>query len=146
MSAGRSRSLYRSSGQFDPRGLNCRAQPVVQGGPGLPAQLLAGAGDVQAGALDLAGAGGFELRLELVAAALLLEDRDEVEHAGLVAGADIDGAAGLAVVRRCEVRRDDVADEHVVARLSPVAVDRGAPAVHEAATEDRDDAGLTERV
>src|SRR5437762_4408535 len=138
--------LYRSSGQFDPCSVKRRPHPVAQGGLGLPSELVTRSSDVEARALDLAQAGRGELRFEVVAAALLLQDRDQVEHAGLPAGPDVDRAADVAPVRCGEVRRDDVADEHVVARLAAVAVDRRAPAVHQPAAEDGDDAGLAERV
>ena len=47
---------------------------------------------------------------------------------------------------RREVRGDDVRDVDVVARLAAVAEDRRLAAVGEAAAEDRDHAGLPERV
>src|SRR5690242_827754 len=145
MSAFRPGRLDRSFGQFDSSRIKSGSHPVAQRGPGLPSELLAGPGDVEARALDLAQARLGELGFEVAAAALLLQDRDEVEHAGLAAGADVDRAADVATVGGGEVRRDDIADVDVVARLAAVAVDRRSAAVHQPAAEDRDDAGLAER-
>src|SRR5438552_1127862 len=141
-----SSAAHRSSGQFDPSGLKRRAHSRSERCFRLPSELVAGAGDVQAGTLHLAEACLCERRLEVVATALLLEDRDNVEHACLATGADVDRPADGATRGGGEGRVDDVADEHVVAPLAAVAVERRAPAVHEPAAEDRDHAGLAERV
>src|SRR3954451_11285511 len=94
----RIRAPDRSSGQFDPCGIKRGPHPVVQGRPGLPSELDARSGDVEGRALDLAQPCLGELRLEVVATALLLQDRDQVEHAGLRAGADVDRASDIAAV------------------------------------------------
>src|SRR4029079_13286152 len=122
------------------------AHAVVQRGSGLPAELRAGPADIEARALDLAEPRLGELGLEVAAAALLLQDRDQVEHARLASGADVDRAADVAPVGGGKVRPHEVADVHVIARVAPVAVDGRAAAVHQLAAEDRDDAGLAERV
>ena len=70
---------------------------------------------------------------------------DQVEHAGLPAGADVERAARLRL-RGLQVGLHDVADVHVVARLEAVAEHRRAPALEQLAAEDRDHAGLAERV
>src|SRR5262249_56093303 len=68
----------------------------------------------------------------------------QVDDGGLGTGADIEDTP--VVSGRGERRRDDVADEDVVARLRPVAVDPRRLRVPEGIHEDRHDAGLAVRV
>jgi hypothetical protein len=71
----------------------------------------------------------------------LAQQPHELEHAGLLLGARVQHAAGLAVAGGDE-RAHEIADVEVVAGLRAVPVDRRRPAVAEAPAEDRDDAGL----
>src|SRR3954467_6467977 len=86
-------SNVQSGGELGARGVQRRAHAVGDLGLRLPAELVAGAADVEARTLDLAEARLGEFGLEVVAVTLLLQDRDQVQHAGLRAGADIDRAA-----------------------------------------------------
>src|SRR3954469_11403728 len=139
-------SNVQSGGELGARGVQRRAHAIGDLGLRLPAELVAGAADVEARTLDLAKARLSELGLEIVPVARLLQDRDQIQHARLRAGADVDRAADIRVLRRHEVRRDDIAHVDVVARLAAVTVDPGAPALHQPAAEDRDHASLAERV
>jgi hypothetical protein len=84
------------------------------------------------------------LRLEAVRR-VLVQDLDDVQHRPLLAEADVDRARGTGS-RRAQVRVDDVVDVDVVACLLAVSEDRGPAAVQHLAAEDRDHAGLAERV
>src|SRR5262245_12101573 len=76
---------------------------------------------------------------------LLVENLDDLEHGSLLAETDVDRPGGVAFAG-AEVRVHHVVDIDVVARLLAVAEDHGLPAVDDSAAEDRDDAGLAERV
>src|SRR6476469_7154173 len=121
------------------------AQALGQARLGSPAQLALGAGGVDRDALHLAGARWRELGLEIAGAAELAEGVDQLQHVGLDPGADVDRAARLGRGRG-EHRRDNVAHIYVVAGLLAVAEDGRLLALAQAAAEDRDHAGLAERV
>ncbi len=91
--------------------------------------------------LHLAGAGRFRLGLE-GCAERLAEHGTEVHDARFDAGADVVGAARIGR-RGGEKSCGHVTDEHIVARLLPVAEDDRHLAPEHRAAVDRDDAGLT---
>src|SRR5439155_4432839 len=100
---------------------------------------------------DLAGARVGELGLELAVveharlASDLAQDVHELEHGGLDPAPDVVSAGRIAF--GCfDGRADDLLYIYIVARLATVAEDEWPPAVPELAAEDRDHAGLPERI
>src|SRR5439155_21473480 len=73
------------------------------------------------------------------------EHVDEVEHRGLLSGADVERSGDL-VRGRDQGRLDDLVHIYIVARLPPVAEDGRLSPVAELAAEDRDHPGLAQRV
>src|SRR5450432_475653 len=112
---------------------------------GAPAELCARAGDVKAAAFDLPGACLREYGRE-VAVGVWLERLDDVEHRAGASGPDVVLAVGLRVIQDGEQPGDHVADVDIVPGLAPGPIDRRALAVLETPAEDRDDAGLAERI
>ncbi len=96
---------------------------------------------VQAAAVELAQPGLGEDRLDRRARGGL-DPGQQVEHAGLELGADVEGRRRPEVVERGEVRVHHVGHGYVVARLAAVAEDARLLALEQEAEEDRDDAGL----
>src|SRR5829696_4405800 len=119
-------------------------QALVELDLGLPAELFTRARGVERDVLHLAGALGGVLRLEAVVAEAL-HHRDDVEHALLLAEADVD-RPGRGRLGGAQVGVDHVLDEYIVARLLAAAEDRGSAALEQLPAEDRDHAGLAERV
>src|SRR6185312_15002806 len=115
------------------------AQTLVQGDPGLPAELSRGLRDVEHRPADVAEPCLRELGID-VDAGRARAGPVRVENRRLHAGADVERPAGLA--DRREQRRDDVVHEDEVARLEPVAEDHRRLPLREALEEDRDDAAL----
>src|SRR5204862_1667417 len=120
-----------------------RREPLVEPALRLPAELARRERRVEDAAPELAGPRIGELRVALDPGRPL-DVLVELEDRHLLPRADVEDAA--VVPRRGERRRDDVADEDVVARLPPVAVDTRRLSVAQRVHEDRDDAGLAVRV
>src|SRR4051794_12795262 len=119
-------------------------QAFVELDLGLPAELFTRARGVERDVLDLAGAFGGVFDLEAVGRELV-QHLDDVEHRLLLAEPDVDRPVGVGL-GGAEVRVHHVGHVHVVARLLAVAEDRAGLALEQLAAEDRDHAGLAERV
>src|SRR5262249_1712274 len=118
-------------------------EALLERDPRPPAELLGGVRDVQHGAPRVPQARRLEARLRVDTGDLRAKPV-QLENARLLAGADVEDAAGMADCR--EQRVDDVADEDEVAGLCAVAEDDGLVPAREALEEDRDDAALERAV
>src|SRR5512143_4224642 len=120
-------------------------QPLLDRALRPPAEAVRHRPRVEHGALHLARPRRRELGLEVIASDRVPDALDQIEHAGLDAGADVERTALLAPARR-QQGGDDIGDVDVVPGLLARAEDRGPPAVAGGLAEDRDDAGLGRRV
>src|SRR5829696_907720 len=110
----------------------------------LPAQLVTRARGVERDVLHLAGALGGVLGLEAVVR-VRVQHLDDVEQALLLAEADVDRTRGVRL-GGAQVGIHHVVHKDVVARLLAASEDRGPATVEDLPAEDRDHAGLAERV
>src|SRR4051794_4833352 len=111
-------------------------ETLGEAGGGAPAKDVPRARGVERDVAALARPLGRVLRLERPPSLQAPECLDQLEHVRLAAGADVVRADRVRAGGR-DVRRNDVADEHVVASLQPVAEDRRPAAVEQLAAEDR---------
>src|SRR5581483_1895470 len=119
-----------------------RPEPVLEADLSLPAEPFAGARDLEAAPLHLAGPPWSELGVEPVAETTNARQRaEDVDDGDLAARPDVHGPGEIGVGGG-QIGSDHVAHLDPVTRLATVAEHGRSVAAHEPPGEDRDHAGL----